>query len=55
MIRDLHELLMGSDRVRQYFMKLPVRVQLTVHRQNGEIRTEEELRRYVDHMTKVGK
>ena len=53
MYRDLHELLMSSDSTRQYFMKLPVNVQLTVHRQNDEIRTPEELHRYVDRMTKI--
>mgnify|MGYP006875884232 CR=1 FL=1 len=53
MYQDLHELLMGSDSTRRYFMRLPVRVQMTVHRQNDEIRTSEELHRYVDHMTKV--
>ena len=53
MYRDLHELLMSSDSTRQFFMKLPVNVQLTVHRQNDEIRTPEELRQYVDRMTKI--
>lgn len=53
MYRDLHELLMCSDSTRQYFMKLPVNVQLTVHRQNDEIKTAEDLHQYVDHMTKI--
>lgn len=53
MYQDLHDLLMNSDSTRQYFMKLPVRVQMTVHQQNDEIKTAEELHKYVDHMTKV--
>ncbi|WP_411678130.1 hypothetical protein [Caproicibacter sp.] len=53
MYKNLHELLMDSDITRQYFMKLPVQIQLTVHDQNDNIRTAEELRRYVDHMTKA--
>lgn len=53
MYQDLHELLMSSDSTRRYFMKLPVSVQLTVHRQNNEIHTAEALHRYVDHMTKI--
>ena len=52
MSQDLHELLMSSDTVRQYFMKLPVRVQLTVHQRNDEIKSSEELHRYVDFLTK---
>lgn len=52
MYEDLHDLLMSSDTVRQYFMKLPVRVQMTVHRRNEEIKTPDELRRYVDFLTK---
>lgn len=53
MYQDLHELLMSSDSTRRYFMKLPVNVQMTVHRRNDEIRTAEALHRYVDHMTKI--
>lgn len=53
MYQDLHELLMSSDVTRQFFMKLPVHVQMTVHQQNDQIRTAEELHQYVDHMTKV--
>lgn len=51
--QDLHELLMQSDSTREYFMKLPVRVQMTAHRMNDEIRTPEELHRAIDHMTKI--
>lgn len=51
-MQDLHELLMDSDSTRQYFMSLPVRVQLTVHKQNDKIKTTEELHRYVDFLTK---
>ncbi len=53
MYQDLHDLLMHSDSTRQYFMALPVRVQLTVHQQNEEIKTAEALHKYVDHMTKI--
>jgi hypothetical protein len=53
MYQDLHELLMSSDVTRQFFMKLPVHVQMTVHQQNDQIRTVEDLHQYVDHMTKV--
>jgi hypothetical protein len=53
MYRDLHEMLMSNDSTRQYFMKLPVNVQMTVHQQNDEIRTVEALHEYVDHMTKI--
>jgi len=53
MYEDLHALLIDSDSCREYFMKLPVYVQLTVHQRNDEIRTEEELHKYVDLMTKI--
>ena len=53
MYQDLHDLLMNSDSTRQYFMKLPVNLQLTVHKQNEEIKTAEELHKYVDHMMKM--
>lgn len=52
MYDDLHDLLMSSDSVRQYFLKLPVRVQMTVHQRNDEIKSPEELHRYVDLLTK---
>lgn len=52
MYQDLHDLLVNSDSTRLYFMKLPVCVQLTAHKQNEEIKTAEELHKYVDHMTK---
>ena len=52
MYENLHALLMDSDSCRQYFLKLPVRVQMTVHRNNDEIRTAEELHKYVDFLTK---
>lgn len=52
MYENLHDLLMSSDSVRQYFMKLPVRVQMTVHQRNDEIKSPEELHRYVDFLTK---
>ena len=53
MYQNLHDLLMNSDNTRQYFMKLPVNVQLTVHQMNDEIKTPERLQKYVDHMTKI--
>lgn len=53
MYKDLHDLLMNNDSCREYFLKLPVWEQLTVHRQNDEIRTEEELYNYIDLMTKM--
>jgi hypothetical protein len=51
--RDLHEMLMLNDNTRQYFMKLPVRVQMTAHDMNDEIHTEEELHHLIDRMTKI--
>lgn len=53
MYQDLHELLMNSSSTRQYFMKLPVSVQMTLHQQNDDIRTANELHQYVDRMTKI--
>lgn len=53
MYKDLHDLLMNNNSCREYFLKLPVWEQLTVHRQNDEIRTEEELYHYIDLMTKM--
>lgn len=53
MYRDLHELLMNSYSTRQYFINLPVNVQMTVHQQNDQIKTAEELHQYVNHMTKI--
>ncbi|WBY64504.1 MAG: hypothetical protein ACFWUD_03570 [Thermocaproicibacter melissae] len=53
MYRDLHEMLMLNDNTRQYFMKLPVRVQMTAHDMNDEIHTEEELHHLIDRMTKI--
>jgi hypothetical protein len=49
---DLHDILVHSDSTRQYFMKLPVRVQMTIHRRNEEIKTIEELHQYADLITK---
>lgn len=50
---DLHALLMNNDECREYFLKLPVWAQLTAHQQNDEIKTEEQLREYIDLMTKM--
>lgn len=53
MYTDLHELLMCNDRERQYFLKLPVHVQLTIHQKNDEIKTAMALHRYADLITKT--
>lgn len=50
---NLHELLLHSYSTREYFMKLPVRVQLTAHQMNDEIRTAEQLHQVIDRMTKI--
>lgn len=55
MYEDLHALLINNDSCREYFMKLPVHVQLTVHQRNDEIRSEKDLHKYVDLMTKINK
>ena len=53
--QDLHELLLHSYTTREYFVNLPVRVQLTAHQMNDEIRTAEQLHRVIDRMTKIHK
>lgn len=53
MYENLHELLMCNDKERQYFLKLPVNVQLTIHQRNDEIKTVAELHRYADLITKI--
>lgn len=52
MAKDLHELLMENDEIRSYFISLPVRIQMTAHRQNDALNTGEKLRNYIDLMTK---
>ena len=52
MAYDLHDLLIQNDEVRRYFMKLPVSVQLTAHRENNRLKTEAQLRQYIAQMTK---
>ena len=54
MAKDLHDLLISDDEIRRYFISLPVRVQMTIHHENDRIRTEQQLRDYVAHMTKRG-
>jgi len=53
MKNDLHALLMNDDNTRLFFMSLPVRIQMTVHQENDNIQTPEDLHRYVDFLTKT--
>lgn len=53
MYADLHEMLMCNDKERQYFLKLPVHVQLTIHQKNDEIKTTMALHQYADLITKT--
>ena len=52
MYDDLHDMLMNNDTIREFFLKLPVRVQMTVHQRNDEIKTAEELHQYVSFLFK---
>lgn len=40
---NLHDLISGSSSSRRYFLSLPVKMQLTLHRHNDYIHSAEEL------------
>ena len=40
---NLHDLLMASSSTRQYFLSLPVKLQLSLHQHNDYIHTAQEL------------
>lgn len=44
--KDLHSLINNSVSSRQYFMSLPVQMQINLHTYNSSIRTQQDLRRY---------
>lgn len=52
-LHNLHTLLAEDSDARSFFLSLPVRIQMTVHRENDTIKTPEQLHRYVDFLTKT--
>ncbi|HEX3037820.1 MAG TPA: hypothetical protein VHO94_02360 [Oscillospiraceae bacterium] len=53
MANDLRTLLMNDYDLRAFFVTLPVRVQMTLHQENDNIKSAEELHKYVDFLTKT--
>lgn len=48
--RNLQDLILHSSTTRQYFLSLPVPLQLALHEQNSYIRTAADLHFYADRM-----
>ncbi|MCC8192328.1 MAG: hypothetical protein LIO41_04735 [Ruminococcus sp.] len=49
---NLHELIFSSSSSRQYFLSLPVEIQIILHEQNDFIHTLFELRRNAEYVMK---